>query len=137
MQSSVGREGLTSTKLGLKSHWTVGVTWTELLSSRDHARCVLSSQRSILWQKVKREMQRNSDELLHSLSKEFPKAKTLNSHKKEVWLPRKEDRLATQSKQDMFDCVRMWEKEVRGRVKREQALLEKEQRKNVYVKAWK
>ncbi|KAJ1084879.1 hypothetical protein NDU88_005025 [Pleurodeles waltl] len=38
MQSSVGRQGLTSTKLGLKSHWTVGVTWTELLSSRDHAR---------------------------------------------------------------------------------------------------
>ncbi|KAJ1125810.1 hypothetical protein NDU88_004228 [Pleurodeles waltl] len=143
MQSSVGRQGLTSTKLGLKSHWTVGVTWTELLSSRDHARrsergprgpvmqsfvacgcrgkilsthgrflqsswCrkeagypqsmhhletvekagrmkrykvassrlatllrfagVLSNQRSILWQKVKREMQRNSGELLHSLS---------------------------------------------------------------------
>ncbi|KAJ1163027.1 hypothetical protein NDU88_003490 [Pleurodeles waltl] len=39
------------------------------------------------------------------------------------------------SRQDMFDCVRMWEKEARGRVKREQALLEKEQRKNVYVKA--
>ncbi|KAJ1185990.1 hypothetical protein NDU88_002775 [Pleurodeles waltl] len=39
MQSSVGRQGLTSTKFGLKSHWTVGVTWTELLSSRDHARC--------------------------------------------------------------------------------------------------
>ncbi|KAJ1092206.1 hypothetical protein NDU88_005318 [Pleurodeles waltl] len=39
------------------------------------------------------------------------------------------------SRQDMFDCVRMWEKEVHGRVKREQALLEKEQRKNVYVKA--
>ncbi|KAJ1081767.1 hypothetical protein NDU88_001942 [Pleurodeles waltl] len=38
MQSSVGRQGLTSTKLGLKSHWTVGVTWTELLSSRDLAR---------------------------------------------------------------------------------------------------
>ncbi|KAJ1089732.1 hypothetical protein NDU88_002877 [Pleurodeles waltl] len=38
MQSSLGRQGLTSTKLGLKSHWTVGVTWTELLSSRDHAR---------------------------------------------------------------------------------------------------
>ncbi|KAJ1166254.1 hypothetical protein NDU88_006662 [Pleurodeles waltl] len=38
MQSSVGRQGLTSTKLGLKSHWTVGVTWTELLSSRDHTR---------------------------------------------------------------------------------------------------
>ncbi|KAJ1097432.1 hypothetical protein NDU88_002551 [Pleurodeles waltl] len=35
----------------------------------------------------------------------------------------------------MFDCVRMWEKELRGRVKHEQALLEKEQRKNVYVKA--
>ncbi|KAJ1209613.1 hypothetical protein NDU88_004987 [Pleurodeles waltl] len=32
------------------------------------------------------------------------------------------------SGQDMFDCVRIWEKEVRGRVKREQALLEKEQR---------
>ncbi|KAJ1196177.1 hypothetical protein NDU88_000050 [Pleurodeles waltl] len=141
MQSSVGRQRLTSTKLGLKSHWTVRVTWTELLSSRDHARhaergprgpvmqsfgacgcrgkilsthgrflqnswCsekasypqsmhhletveekagrmkrykvassrhatllrfsgILSSQRSILWQKVKREMQRNSGELLH------------------------------------------------------------------------
>ncbi|KAJ1097044.1 hypothetical protein NDU88_002173 [Pleurodeles waltl] len=38
MQSSVVRQGLTSTRLGLKSHWTVGVTWTELLSSRDHAR---------------------------------------------------------------------------------------------------
>ncbi|KAJ1096195.1 hypothetical protein NDU88_001339 [Pleurodeles waltl] len=38
MQSSVGRQGLTSTKLGLKSHWTVKVTWTKLLSSRDHAR---------------------------------------------------------------------------------------------------
>ncbi|KAJ1153672.1 hypothetical protein NDU88_006431 [Pleurodeles waltl] len=38
MPSSVGRQGLTSTKLGLKSHWTVGITWTELLSSRDHAR---------------------------------------------------------------------------------------------------
>ncbi|KAJ1206267.1 hypothetical protein NDU88_001676 [Pleurodeles waltl] len=37
MQSSVGRQGLTSTKLGLKSHWTVEVTWTELLSFRDHA----------------------------------------------------------------------------------------------------
>ncbi|KAJ1110032.1 hypothetical protein NDU88_007387 [Pleurodeles waltl] len=39
------------------------------------------------------------------------------------------------SRQHMFDCVRMWEKEVRGRVKRKQALLEKELRKNVYVKA--
>ncbi|KAJ1203401.1 hypothetical protein NDU88_007188 [Pleurodeles waltl] len=39
------------------------------------------------------------------------------------------------SRQDMFDCVRMWEKEVRGRMKREQALLEKEQQKNVYVRA--
>ncbi|KAJ1128930.1 hypothetical protein NDU88_007302 [Pleurodeles waltl] len=38
MQSSVGRQRLTSTKLGLKSHWTAGVTWTELLSSRDHTR---------------------------------------------------------------------------------------------------
>ncbi|KAJ1166352.1 hypothetical protein NDU88_006756 [Pleurodeles waltl] len=156
MQSSVGRQGLTSTKLGLKSHWTVGLSWTELLSSRDHARhaergprgpvmqsfcclrlqgedsvvpreissellvqeggrlppehappgnsreggrvsdtklqsslllcCgfagVLSSQRSILWQKVKREMQRNSGELFHSVSKEFPKAETLNSQKR-------------------------------------------------------
>ncbi|KAJ1148691.1 hypothetical protein NDU88_001519 [Pleurodeles waltl] len=157
MQSSVRRQGLTSTKLGLKSHWTVEVTWTELLSSRDYARraergprgpvmqsfvacgcrgwipsshgrflqsswckkgagypqsmhhqetgekaageaiqgcssrlwllccgfaAVLSSQRSILWQKVKREIQRNSDELLHSLSKEFPKAETLNSQKR-------------------------------------------------------
>ncbi|KAJ1195903.1 hypothetical protein NDU88_005168 [Pleurodeles waltl] len=157
MQSSVGRQGLTSTKLGLKSHWTVGVTWTELLSSRDLARraerrprgpvmqflgpavaggrfrrptgdffgassaerrqttptacttrktvekaagsalqgrssrccyfvAVLQashrSQQSIPWQKVKREMQRNTDELLHSLSKEFPKAETLNSQKR-------------------------------------------------------
>ncbi|KAJ1175783.1 hypothetical protein NDU88_001068 [Pleurodeles waltl] len=39
MQSGMGRQGLTSTKLGLKSHWTVGVTWTELLDSRDLARC--------------------------------------------------------------------------------------------------
>ncbi|KAJ1160745.1 hypothetical protein NDU88_001238 [Pleurodeles waltl] len=39
MQSGVGRQGLTSTKLGLKSHWTVGVTWTELLDSGDLARC--------------------------------------------------------------------------------------------------
>ncbi|KAJ1090111.1 hypothetical protein NDU88_003249 [Pleurodeles waltl] len=39
------------------------------------------------------------------------------------------------SSQDMFDCVRMWEKEVCGLVKVEQALLEKEQQKNVYVKA--
>ncbi|KAJ1083109.1 hypothetical protein NDU88_003269 [Pleurodeles waltl] len=38
MQSSVGKQGLISTKLELKSHWTVGVIWTELLSSRDHAR---------------------------------------------------------------------------------------------------
>ncbi|KAJ1109890.1 hypothetical protein NDU88_007247 [Pleurodeles waltl] len=38
MKSGVGRQGLTSTKLGLKSHWTVGVTWTELLDSRDLAR---------------------------------------------------------------------------------------------------
>ncbi|KAJ1196273.1 hypothetical protein NDU88_000144 [Pleurodeles waltl] len=157
MQYSVGSQGLTSTKLGLKSHWTEGVTWTELLSSRDHARraergprgpvmqsfvacgcrgkipsthgrflqsswckketgypqsmhhletvekagrmkrhkvassriatllrfCgILSSQRLILWQKVKREMQRNFDELLHSLSEEFPKAETLNSQKR-------------------------------------------------------
>ncbi|KAJ1166240.1 hypothetical protein NDU88_006648 [Pleurodeles waltl] len=37
MQSSEVRQGLTSTKLGLKSHWTVGVTWTELLDSRDLA----------------------------------------------------------------------------------------------------
>ncbi|KAJ1196275.1 hypothetical protein NDU88_000146 [Pleurodeles waltl] len=37
MQSGVGRKGLTSTKLGLKSHWTVGVTGTELLDSRDLA----------------------------------------------------------------------------------------------------
>ncbi|KAJ1118470.1 hypothetical protein NDU88_006661 [Pleurodeles waltl] len=46
------------------------------------ADCVLSSQRAVLWQKVKREMQRNSDELLHSLSEEFPKAETLNSQKR-------------------------------------------------------
>ncbi|KAJ1196372.1 hypothetical protein NDU88_000243 [Pleurodeles waltl] len=32
------RQGLTSTKLGLKSHWTVGATWTQLLYSRDLAR---------------------------------------------------------------------------------------------------
>ncbi|KAJ1129879.1 hypothetical protein NDU88_008240 [Pleurodeles waltl] len=38
MQSSEVRQGLTSTKLGLKSYWTVGVTWTELLDSRDLAR---------------------------------------------------------------------------------------------------
>ncbi|KAJ1113912.1 hypothetical protein NDU88_002152 [Pleurodeles waltl] len=38
LQSSMGRQGLTSTKLELKSHWTVEVTWTELLCSRDHAR---------------------------------------------------------------------------------------------------
>ncbi|KAJ1199000.1 hypothetical protein NDU88_002838 [Pleurodeles waltl] len=38
LQSSLGRQGLTSTKLGLKSHWTVGVTCTELLCSRDHTR---------------------------------------------------------------------------------------------------
>ncbi|KAJ1148148.1 hypothetical protein NDU88_000986 [Pleurodeles waltl] len=38
MQSSEVRQGLTSTKLGLKSHWSVGVTWTELLDSRDLAR---------------------------------------------------------------------------------------------------
>ncbi|KAJ1094437.1 hypothetical protein NDU88_007512 [Pleurodeles waltl] len=38
MQSSEVRQGLTSNKLGLKSHWTVGVTWTELLDSRDLAR---------------------------------------------------------------------------------------------------
>ncbi|KAJ1164930.1 hypothetical protein NDU88_005362 [Pleurodeles waltl] len=33
-------------------------------------------------QKVKREMQGNSDELLHSLSGEIPKAETLNSQKR-------------------------------------------------------
>ncbi|KAJ1218940.1 hypothetical protein NDU88_006511 [Pleurodeles waltl] len=43
---------------------------------------ILSSQRSILWQKVKREMQRNSDELLHSLSSKIPKAETLNRQKR-------------------------------------------------------
>ncbi|KAJ1190183.1 hypothetical protein NDU88_006921 [Pleurodeles waltl] len=43
---------------------------------------VLSSQRSILWQKVKREMQKNSGELLHLVSEEFPKAETLNSQKR-------------------------------------------------------
>ncbi|KAJ1159488.1 hypothetical protein NDU88_012138 [Pleurodeles waltl] len=37
-QPSEVRQGLTSTKLGLKSHWTVGVTWTESLDSRDLAR---------------------------------------------------------------------------------------------------
>ncbi|KAJ1168028.1 hypothetical protein NDU88_008410 [Pleurodeles waltl] len=39
MQPSEVRQGLTSTKLGLKSHWTVGVTWTASLDSRDLARC--------------------------------------------------------------------------------------------------
>ncbi|KAJ1159405.1 hypothetical protein NDU88_012071 [Pleurodeles waltl] len=38
MQPSEVRQGLTSTKLGLKSHWTVGVSWTESLDSRDLAR---------------------------------------------------------------------------------------------------
>ncbi|KAJ1163055.1 hypothetical protein NDU88_003518 [Pleurodeles waltl] len=38
MQPSEVRQGLTSTKLGLKSHWTVGVNWTESLDSRDLAR---------------------------------------------------------------------------------------------------
>ncbi|KAJ1217346.1 hypothetical protein NDU88_004940 [Pleurodeles waltl] len=38
MQPSEVRQGLTSTKLGLKSHWTVGVTWTESLDSRELAR---------------------------------------------------------------------------------------------------
>ncbi|KAJ1153831.1 hypothetical protein NDU88_006589 [Pleurodeles waltl] len=38
MQPSEVRQGLTSTKLGLKSYWTVRVTWTELLDSRDLAR---------------------------------------------------------------------------------------------------
>ncbi|KAJ1128858.1 hypothetical protein NDU88_007230 [Pleurodeles waltl] len=38
LQSSVERQRLTSSKVGLKSHWTVGVTWTKLLCSRDHAR---------------------------------------------------------------------------------------------------
>ncbi|KAJ1203250.1 hypothetical protein NDU88_007042 [Pleurodeles waltl] len=38
MQPSEVRQGLTSTKLGLKSHWTVGVTWTASLDSRDLAR---------------------------------------------------------------------------------------------------
>ncbi|KAJ1178838.1 hypothetical protein NDU88_004080, partial [Pleurodeles waltl] len=40
MQPSEVRQGLTSTKLGLKSHWTVGVTWTESLDSRDLARYI-------------------------------------------------------------------------------------------------
>ncbi|KAJ1107448.1 hypothetical protein NDU88_004838 [Pleurodeles waltl] len=39
-------------------------------------------QQSIPWQKVKREMQRNSDELLHSLSKVSPETETLNSRKR-------------------------------------------------------
>ncbi|KAJ1196077.1 hypothetical protein NDU88_005337 [Pleurodeles waltl] len=38
MQPSEVRQGLTSTKLGLKSHWTVRVTGTESLDSRDLAR---------------------------------------------------------------------------------------------------
>ncbi|KAJ1171684.1 hypothetical protein NDU88_003542 [Pleurodeles waltl] len=38
LQSSVGRQGLTSTNLGLKDHWTVGVTWIEFLCSTDQAR---------------------------------------------------------------------------------------------------
>ncbi|KAJ1153816.1 hypothetical protein NDU88_006574 [Pleurodeles waltl] len=38
MLPSEVRQGLTSTKLGLKSHWTVGVTRTESMDSRDLAR---------------------------------------------------------------------------------------------------
>ncbi|KAJ1165024.1 hypothetical protein NDU88_005454 [Pleurodeles waltl] len=33
-----GGQGLISTKFGQKGHWTVKVTWTQLLCSRDHAR---------------------------------------------------------------------------------------------------
>ncbi|KAJ1121983.1 hypothetical protein NDU88_000489 [Pleurodeles waltl] len=36
--SGVGRQGLTSTKFGQMDHWTVGVTWIQLLCSRDHTR---------------------------------------------------------------------------------------------------
>ncbi|KAJ1139680.1 hypothetical protein NDU88_006047 [Pleurodeles waltl] len=50
MQFSVGRQGLTSTKLGLKSHWTVGDTWTELLSSRAHARHAERGLRGLVMQ---------------------------------------------------------------------------------------
>ncbi|KAJ1128889.1 hypothetical protein NDU88_007261 [Pleurodeles waltl] len=96
MQSSEVRQGLTSTKLGLKGHWTVGATWTELLDSRDLARRAerrpkgpvmqlfgaCGCRGKIPWQKVKREMQRNSDELLHSLSKESQETETLNSQKR-------------------------------------------------------
>ncbi|KAJ1174204.1 hypothetical protein NDU88_006026 [Pleurodeles waltl] len=158
MQLSEVRQGLTSTKLGLKSHWTVRVTWTESLDSKDLARraerrpkgpvmqlfgacgcrgkirrptgdffgasgaerrqttptactsrktvekaagsalqscssrlslllcCRFAGfqrgQQSIPYQKVKREMQRNSDELLHSLSKVSPETETLNSQKR-------------------------------------------------------
>ncbi|KAJ1125038.1 hypothetical protein NDU88_003477 [Pleurodeles waltl] len=157
MQPSEVRQGLTSTKLGLKSHWTVGVTWTESLDSRDlarraerrpkgpvmqlfgacgcrgkipstHGRFLRSfwcreeadyphsmhkqensreggrisvtelqysslllccrfagfqrGQQSIPYQKVKREMQRNSAELMHSLSKVSPETETLNSQKR-------------------------------------------------------
>ncbi|KAJ1212782.1 hypothetical protein NDU88_000426 [Pleurodeles waltl] len=34
------------------------------------------------WQKSKREVQKNSGELLHSLSDEFPRGETLNSKKR-------------------------------------------------------
>ncbi|KAJ1205108.1 hypothetical protein NDU88_000543 [Pleurodeles waltl] len=55
-----------------------GVAAKVAVPSNAAQRGVQSSQRSIPLQNVKREMQRNSDELLHSLSKEFPKAETLN-----------------------------------------------------------
>ncbi|KAJ1111460.1 hypothetical protein NDU88_008784 [Pleurodeles waltl] len=34
----MGKQGLTSTKFGQMDHWTVRVTWIQLLCSRDHAR---------------------------------------------------------------------------------------------------
>ncbi|KAJ1126582.1 hypothetical protein NDU88_004989 [Pleurodeles waltl] len=66
---------------------TVAVNWVaEVLAwvLPTLARSVLRSQRSILWQKVKREMQRNFGELLHPVSEEFLKAETLNSQKRRL-----------------------------------------------------
>ncbi|KAJ1089812.1 hypothetical protein NDU88_002956 [Pleurodeles waltl] len=38
LMPGVGRQGLASTKFGQKDHWTVGVTWIQLLCPRNHAR---------------------------------------------------------------------------------------------------
>ncbi|KAJ1177102.1 hypothetical protein NDU88_002364 [Pleurodeles waltl] len=35
--SGVGRQGLNSTKFGQMDHWTVAVTWIQLLCSREYA----------------------------------------------------------------------------------------------------